>query len=686
MSTQEDRLVSLTLTAVDVVGPTRWRWLLTDEAGAALADHQVDLDRDSAEYAALRDMVAFLQRDDQERTAADLAAWIGRAVFGATIGARLRDVVVIVPVSPETAFLPAYPLEMATVDGRSLAERRVTLVYGLGSAGPKQPVGASLRILALYSMPTRQLPLALRRERYELTRTLQRLASSSRRAIELRILQYGVTRERLRDIVEEAPGWDVLHVSAHGLLGTLLLELPDGGSDEVSTEDMIELLAPTRPSLKLVNLSVCHSGADTAAEVLRRTGLPEADEARQVADAERAATAAHPPTIGLAQGLATELDTVVLAMRYAVADRFAAELSAQLYPQLFANHQPVARAVALALPTALRNAPVAASSAAVPVLFGAAADRLVLAPPKGVITLDPYAERMAWFEPEPRTFVGRTAALASASAALRPDSGRNGVLFLGRHGIGTTSCALELAYRHKDLMEGLAWWRAPRDGDLRDSLKSLADAWQVQLDLPFADALAGEAALVAFLPRLRALLQQRSLLLVLDDVDALLTSAGTWRDPWWSRLFPVLTAHGGDSRVILTGSLAPADLDTGRVQVQPVPPMNMLERVQAFAERDALNRLLPAVAGPARSGTGGGDPTGDGEPLRRLLTLTGGYPALIDVAEEVVAQLPAPPGDATDAIDAEAHLRLLTALERGADRNALIAGLRDALADHGEAL
>jgi hypothetical protein len=412
--------VSLTLTAVDVVGPTKWRWLLTDENGASLADHQVGVDVDESV-------------DHQDST----------ALFGPEILKRLSDVDVIVPVTPGTAFLPGYPFEAA------LTGRRVTLVYALGPAAKKQGIGTALRILALYCLPTKQLPLAVRRERYELSRTLQRLASRSRRAIELQILQYGVTRDRLGDVAQQAPGWDVLHVSAHGTLGTLLLEHPDGTPDEVSTKDLVELLTPTRRTLKLVNLSVCHSGADTAAEQLRRAGLPEAVEAEGVADAERAEIAAHPPVTGLAQGLAAELDTVVLAMRDAVSDRFAAVLSAELYGQLFDKRQPVARALALALPRAVSQAPDLVASAAVPVLFGAAAGTLVLAPPAGTTTLDPAAERMAWFDPEPRTFVGRTAILATASAALRPDSGRTAVLFLGPRGIGTTSCAATATCGHR---------------------------------------------------------------------------------------------------------------------------------------------------------------------------------------------------------------------------------------------
>ncbi|MGH4013648.1 MAG: hypothetical protein ACRDSL_06885 [Pseudonocardiaceae bacterium] len=43
--------------------------------------------------------------------------------------------------------------------------------------------------------------LALHRERYELAKTVRTIAAKSRKAIELRVLQYGVTRERLAEAV-----------------------------------------------------------------------------------------------------------------------------------------------------------------------------------------------------------------------------------------------------------------------------------------------------------------------------------------------------------------------------------------------------------------------------------------------------------------------------------------------------
>jgi hypothetical protein len=48
---------------------------------------------------------------------------------------------------------------------------------------------------------------------------------------------------------------------------------------------------------------------------------------------------------------------------------------------------------------------------------------------------------MAYFPEEPARFVGRAEAMAKASAALAPNSGKTGVLLHGMAGAGKTACA-----------------------------------------------------------------------------------------------------------------------------------------------------------------------------------------------------------------------------------------------------
>jgi hypothetical protein len=52
----------LVLKAVDVDGPSRWRWLLTDaESGLPRADHQVELNPAAGELAAFGDLYEYVR-------------------------------------------------------------------------------------------------------------------------------------------------------------------------------------------------------------------------------------------------------------------------------------------------------------------------------------------------------------------------------------------------------------------------------------------------------------------------------------------------------------------------------------------------------------------------------------------------------------------------------------------------
>ncbi|MEE6260917.1 CHAT domain-containing protein [Plantactinospora sonchi] len=637
---------------MDVAGPTRWRWLLVDSAtGRALADHQVKLDPQCTEYDAFTDLAGYLRRNrlPDDRIGSETAIvsrigrWIGEQVIGAGLGRLLTGTVRVV-VPPEADFLLTRPLELAEVQSRPLARRGVSLVFELpgGEATAptgKQPVGESLRILALFSLPSRSSVLALRRERYELARTVREIASSSRKAIELRVLQYGVTRERLAKTVEDYPGWDILHVSGHGALGTLALEKADGTPDEISTAELVELLRPARERLKLAVLSACSSGADVAASTLRVLNLDDA--ADQVEEAGEAAGNGREQTVavGLARGLVEQLGAAVLAMRYPVADTFAVELTRELYPRLLDAGQPVDRATAIAIPKAAGETPSVVRpplSIGIPALFGATAAGLRVAPPSGEVTLDPYAERMAGFPDEPERFVGRTPALIAASGALAPRSGRTAVLFLGMAGAGKTSCALELAYQHRDRFQRLAWWQAPSQPDeFSQALSSLAYAVESQLGIPMVHAVGSETELRRYLPGLRTLLRDNALLLVLDNLETLLSEARTWRDPNWALLVETLLGHGGLSRVVLTSRVVPAGLDgADRLLTLPTHALTLAESVLLARELPHLGQLLHEEPVPDRSAA---EVAADRDLARRVLDVMQGHPKLLELADAAAA-------------------------------------------------
>jgi hypothetical protein len=380
--------VTLVLRAVRVDGPLRWRWLLIDEAtGQPLADHEVVLDADAAEV----------------RAFGDVYGWV-------------RSYAAPVTVRVTAGFALRWPLELAHVGGVPLAARGdVPLVYGAGEGGDGPSVaGASLRMLAVFSQPTKTSVLALRRERYALTRLIRRIAAKQQRVVELAVVQYGVTRQRLAEIVDTEDGWDVLHLSGHGERGVFLLEHADGSPDPVDVPGLVDMLRPLRGRVKLAVVSACESAAAATAQTLRLIGLDEQAEQVEAGDAGpsqgsaveggAAEGSAVEGSAGVAAALVDALDCAVVAMRYPVRDEFAIEFGRMLYERVLGRRQPVDVAVARALKGA------SGVALATPGLFGARAAGLVLPVPRGTPRLDPDQTPAAYLPPEPVRFVGRAAA------------------------------------------------------------------------------------------------------------------------------------------------------------------------------------------------------------------------------------------------------------------------------------
>jgi len=143
---------------------------------------------------------------------------------------------------------------------------------------------------------------------------------------------------------------------------------------------------------------------------------------------------------------------------------------------------------------------------------------------------------------EPARFVGRLQPMLRASQALARHSPKRGVLFHGMPGAGKTACALELTYRHEHgRFQGYVWHRAPEAGsDIASALFNLMQDIQTQLNAPTLGLTAALDDPQHFrqytLPRLRTLLQRSSLLLVLDNLETLLTASDGWRIPLWGEV------------------------------------------------------------------------------------------------------------------------------------------------------
>jgi len=556
-------------------------------------------------------------------------------------------------------------------------------------------------MLAVFSLPTATSVLALRRERFELARLVRRIAARQRRRVELTVVQYGATRERLAAVAEAGDGWDVLHLSGHGGRGQFWLEKADGSPDPVDTGELVGLLAPLRGRVRLAVASACESAAATTAETLRWVGLEEQAQqfeqqaAQDIAGEAGAGTGggAEPVMTGVARAVATRLGCAVVAMRYPVADDFAIAFADELYERLLgvrdagpgSRGQPLGAALARAVAYAAGPEPSPARpvlSLATPVLLGGQAAGLVLEVPRGRPGLDLALVAMQGFPPEPERFVGRAQAMARAGTVLAPGSGRAGVLLHGMAGSGKTACALELAYRHQDSFAAAAFWQAPlADDEFGGALASLAAQLEIQLgEFGFAmsDKITTVESLARFVPRLRRLLEEAGILLVLDNLETLLTGAGAWRDPRWEPLMAALTGHGGESRVILTSRIPPAGLG-GSVLALPVHALDLAESVALARELPGLRGLLHADAGPVRD-PGEAAVAGDRDLVRRVLHVVQGHPKLMELADaaatdpaRITAQLGAAETaaggqvldaffrDGTTALDAAQFLDALTA-------------------------
>jgi hypothetical protein len=220
-----------------------------------------------------------------------------------------------------------------------------------------------------------------------------------------------------------------------------------------------------------------------------------------------------------------------------------------VYDLLARQGQPLPGAVGLALRELSRNTSFSVLSMASPALFGGVATNLLLAAPErtGPASYDTSRLKMAGWPAAPDRFVGRTGVMARASSALAAASGAAGVLLHGMPGGGKTACALELGYGHEEAFDRLVWYKAPDEGMAIDgALTDFALTLERYLDgFQMAHACVSAETLAAFLPRLTELMERSRVLVVIDNLESLLTSGGAWRDSRWGSLLASLCGHHG---------------------------------------------------------------------------------------------------------------------------------------------
>jgi tetratricopeptide (TPR) repeat protein len=631
---------TLKVEITEITDETRWAWRLLSSEGTFISDHRVHLDSEAGEFEGLVDLPRFVRWNSESRSdsaterelVGRVARWIGSEVWGAMApsileAAEEEPVTVLIEVPAEAEFLLYLPFELPfTFEGKTPGAD-VSLIYSVADdrSGPngKHPTGPSLRLLALFSAPVDQIALNTRFERDQL-KTLIDQVTATGRAVDLRILQYGVTRAQLEDILEDGEGWDVVHFSGHGLPHGLVLETEEGTADLIPSTEFADLLRPARARLKLVMLNACQSGAVAAAEALQVLGISTQQETVPPEAGDRTLPAA-------ARDLTRGLRCAVVAMRHSVADEFAVKLAIDLYEGLLVHRQSLARSLQRAVTKAAADG--AGVSIATPALFGATSRDLLLVPPAGAPAIfDLSASKVAYFDPEPDHFVGRVRQLSRANSALAPKSEKRAIVFSGMAGAGKTACALELVYAHKDgRFEAMVWHRAPNDGGgIEEALAQFVKSLEIQLEgFAFAHAIEDIESLQEHLPPFERLLAERSILVVLDNAESLLTKDGLWRDERWEMIVRPLISHGGRSRFVLTSRVVPVDMDRESVLIESIDTLTANEAVLLASQLPNLGGLISS-ASPARQPKGR-------TLVRRTLEVVQGHPKLIEMAEAAAA-------------------------------------------------
>ena len=181
-----------------------------------------------------------------------------------------------------------------------------------------------------------------------------------------------------------------------------------------------------------------------------------------------------------------------------------------------------------------------------------------------------------------------------------------------------------------------------------------------------------------FAPRLRRLLEDNGVLLVLDNLETLLTPTGAWRDPRWEPLMAALTGHGGESRVILTSRIPPTGLGSS-VLALPVHALDLAESAALARELPGLRGLLHADAGPERD-LDEVAVAADRDLVRRVLHVVQGHPKLMELADAAATADPARLTAQLDAAEIAASGQVLDAFFRDGATALDAAQFLDALA------
>jgi hypothetical protein len=192
-------------------------------------------------------------------------------------------------------------------------------------------------------------------------------------------------------------------------------------------------------------------------------------------------------------------------------------------------------------------------------------------------------------------------------------------------GGGKTACAVELAYTHEHAFERMAWFKVSDAEEDQDStLLDFAETLESALPgLHLADLVGDPARLAAFAPEITGMMSAERVLIIVDNVESLLTESGEWRHQPWRQVINALTAHQGSGRVLLTSRRRPVGLQVN-VRVETVDVLSSDEALLLASQLPGLRQLIDGGPADARQAVA--------RLVRRALELAQGHPKLLELA------------------------------------------------------